>query len=204
MPNPAYRIETERLVIRCWNPVDAPLLKEAIDSSLDELREWMPWAHDEPSSVEELIERLREFRGAFDCDDDYIYGVFDPGEMKVLGGTGLHPRIGPHGREIGYWIHADHHGRGYATEAAAALVRTGFEHEELDRIEIRCAPDNHASARIPEKLGFTHEATLRRRLEEPDGNLRDTEVFTLFADAYPDSPATEYDVNLYDVRGHEI
>lgn len=39
---PAYRIVTPRLVIRCWNPPDAPLLKAAIDASLDHLRAWMP------------------------------------------------------------------------------------------------------------------------------------------------------------------
>jgi hypothetical protein len=34
------RIESERLVIRCWHPDDAPALKDAIDSSLGQLREW--------------------------------------------------------------------------------------------------------------------------------------------------------------------
>ena len=53
---PPYRIETERLVIRCWNPADAPLLKEAIDSSLEELQAWMPWAADySRASAEEYL-----------------------------------------------------------------------------------------------------------------------------------------------------
>jgi hypothetical protein len=42
---PAYRIHTQRMVIRCWHPQDAPLLKEAIDQNLDHLRPWIPWAH---------------------------------------------------------------------------------------------------------------------------------------------------------------
>ena len=62
----AYRIETERLVIRCYNPSDAPLLKLAIDESLDHLRPWMPWAMHEPESVEAKIDRLRAYRGQFD------------------------------------------------------------------------------------------------------------------------------------------
>jgi RimJ/RimL family protein N-acetyltransferase len=40
--DPPYRIETERMVLRCWDPADAGLLKEAIDASLDHLRPWMP------------------------------------------------------------------------------------------------------------------------------------------------------------------
>jgi hypothetical protein len=50
-PGPAYRILTPRLVIRCWNPVDAPLLKEAVDSSIDHLKPFMPWAHQEPTPL---------------------------------------------------------------------------------------------------------------------------------------------------------
>ncbi len=46
--NPPCRIHTRKLVLRCWNPTDAPLLKAAIDESLDELRPWMPWARNEP------------------------------------------------------------------------------------------------------------------------------------------------------------
>ena len=49
---PAYRIVTPRLVIRCWDPRDAQLAKEAIDSSLDHLRPWLPWAHHEPQTIE--------------------------------------------------------------------------------------------------------------------------------------------------------
>ena len=52
---PPYRIETERLVLRCWDPRDAPLLKDAIDSSLDHLRPWMPWAREEPKPLEETL-----------------------------------------------------------------------------------------------------------------------------------------------------
>jgi hypothetical protein len=39
---PAYRIHTHRLVLRCWQPTDAPLLKAAIDVNLEHLRPWMP------------------------------------------------------------------------------------------------------------------------------------------------------------------
>ena len=48
---PPYRIETDRLTIRCWEPRDAPLLKQAVDASLDHLRPWMPWARDEPTPL---------------------------------------------------------------------------------------------------------------------------------------------------------
>lgn len=48
---PAYRIHTQRLVVRCWEPRDAPLLKAVLDESLDHLRPWMPWAQNEPEPL---------------------------------------------------------------------------------------------------------------------------------------------------------
>jgi len=186
---PAYRIVTPRLVLRCWDPRDAPLLKDAIDSSLDHLRPWMPWARHEPQTVAQKVELLREFRGQFDLGADSVYGIFDAGEERVLGGTGLHPRIGPGGLEIGYWIRADAAGRGFATESTAALTRVAFEVAGVERVEIRCAPENLASAAIPRKLGYSEEAT-------PDDLL-----FTLTAARLAGTPAADARLAAYNVMG---
>ncbi|MEO0877546.1 MAG: N-acetyltransferase, partial [Bacteroidota bacterium] len=56
----AYRIETERLVIRCYQPKDAELLKRSIDESLEHLLPWMTWAKNEPESIEAKRERIRK------------------------------------------------------------------------------------------------------------------------------------------------
>ena len=186
---PAYRIVTPRLVIRCWDPRDAPLAKEAIDSSLDHLRPWMPWARHEPQTLAEKVELLREFRGEFDLGSNSVYAIFDPAEERVIGGTGLHPRIGEGGLEIGYWIRADAIGRGYATESSAALTRVAFELAGVDRVEIHCAAENHASAAIPRKLGYV--------LRSEGDDL----VFSLTAQEFPASPAAEAPLAAYDVVG---
>ena len=103
-----YRIEIEDgPVVRCWDPRDAPLLKDAVDSSLEHLRRWMPWAHDDPQEVGQKAELLRRFRGQFDLGQDFVFGIFAPDESEVLGGTGLHTRAGDGGLEIGYWVRAD-------------------------------------------------------------------------------------------------
>jgi RimJ/RimL family protein N-acetyltransferase len=201
---PAYRIETARLVIRCWSPADAPLLKSAIDASLSHLRPWMPWAEQEPQPLPEKVARLRRMRAQFDLGEDFVYGVFAAGEAEVVGGTGLHTRAGSHAREIGYWIAAAHVGRGYATEVAAALTRVGFEIDQLKRVEIRVAPDNTRSLAVPRKLGFVHEATLRERFDLGNGQLRDQCVFSLFARDYPASPAAQAGLRAYDCCGARI
>jgi RimJ/RimL family protein N-acetyltransferase len=201
---PPYRIETDRLVVRCWEPRDAPLLKDAVESGLTHLRAFMIWAPEAPEPLEDVIERLRLFRSEFDRDENWIMGIFDAGEREVIGGTGLHPRQGPGGLEIGYWLRADAVGNGYATEVAAALTRIGIEHCGVDRIEIRIDPANASSLPIPRRLGFTEEATLRRRLEAREGPLRDVVIFTLFADELPGTAAGEASYRAFDAAGREI
>ena len=105
-------MQTERLTIRCWEPRDAPLLADALGSSLEHLRPWMPWAHGEPTPLDEKVELLRRFRGMFDLGQDFVYGLFDRDESEVVGGTGLHTRIGPEALEIGYWLRSSRVGAG--------------------------------------------------------------------------------------------
>ena len=202
MTDPPYRIVTQRLVVRCWEPRDAPLLKRAIDSSLDHLRPWMPWAANEPQTLEQKVELLRGFRGKFDLGQDFTYGIFDRGEAEVVGGTGLHTRVGEAAFEIGYWIRASRAGEGLATEAAAALTRVAFDVCGVDRLEIRTEPTNERSRAIPLKLGFVEEATLRRRLRYPEP--RDVVVYTLFREDFAASPAAAVAVEAYDVTGARV
>jgi RimJ/RimL family protein N-acetyltransferase len=204
LPGPAYRLVTSRLVIRCWDPVDAPLLKNAIDESRDHLAPWMPWASNEPQDLEALIQRLRQFRGNFDLGKDYVYSIFSRDERKVLGGTGLHTRVAADAREIGYWIHKDHINQGLATEVTAAMTKVAFQVDIIQRVEIHCDPLNVRSAAIPRKLGFTHEATLRQNMIDGLGRRRDTMIWTLLASEYPTSPAAKTEVEAFDAAGRRI
>ncbi|NLG96838.1 MAG: GNAT family N-acetyltransferase [Chloroflexi bacterium] len=204
IPGPVYRIETRRLVLRCWSPVDAPLLKQAVDESLDHLRPWMPWAANEPQDVATKIERIREWRGNFDLGQDFVYGVFNQDESRVLGGSGLHTRVGRDAREIGYWIHKDFINQGLATELSAALTRVAFEIDGVNRVEIHCDPENVRSAAVPRKLGYTHEATLRQRSRMNDGSYRDVMIWTLLRCDYSETPAARAEFRAYDAANRLI
>jgi RimJ/RimL family protein N-acetyltransferase len=201
--NPAYRIETKRLLVRCYNPSDAPLLAESITESLEHLRPWMPWAHSEPEPIEEKVARLTRFRGMFDLGQNFVYGIFNPKNTQLLGGTGLHPRLGPEELEIGYWIHKDYVNQGLVTESTAALIKVAFELIHVRRIEIHCDPGNVASAAIPRKLGFVHEGTLRAKTRFLDG-WRDTMVWGLLETDYPDSPASKAEIKVFDASGQQV
>jgi RimJ/RimL family protein N-acetyltransferase len=191
----AFRIETPRLVIRCWDPADAGLAKEAIDTSLDHLRPWMPWAESEPTTLEQKRGLLARFAEDFARGDDAVYGIFEPDERRVVGGTGLHPRLDGNAREIGYWIRADAIGRGLAGESTAALTRVAFEVDGVEWMEIHVDPDNVRSAAIPRRLGYELADGL-----DGNGHL----VFRMLRGAYPRSSAASAALQAYDDAGARV
>lgn len=203
LSNPAYRIETKRLVVRCYHPSDAPLLAKAITESVEHLRPWMPWVYAEPEPLEEKIRRIKRFRGLFDLGQDFIYGIFNPEDTKLLGGTGLHTRLGTKELEIGYWIHKDYVNQGLVSESTAALVRVAFELLHIHRLEIHCDPANTASAAIPRKLGFTHEGTLRAKTPFLDA-WRDSMIWGLLEREYTGSPSSTAAIRVFDADGRQV
>lgn len=114
----------------------------------------MPWAEAEPLSVEDREHLIVDvfFKG-WDDETDFAYGLFI--DHEVVGGCGLHRRIGEGGLEIGYWTRASHVGRGLATSAARELSEAAFRLDEITHVEIHHDKANVASGRIPAKLGFT-------------------------------------------------
>jgi len=201
--NPAYRIETKRLVVRCYNPSDAPLLAQSVTESLEHLRPWMPWVYNEPEPMEEKVQRLKRFRGMFDLGQDYVYGIFNPENTKLIGGTGLHTRLGESELEIGYWIHKEYINQGLVTESTAALIKVAFELMLIHRIEIHCDPENFASAAIPRKLGFTHEGTLRAKTRFLD-DWSDSMIWGLLDADYPGSLSAKAEINVFDANGQQV
>ncbi len=151
----------------------------------------MDWAWDVPEPIEAVEELLGLFRTQFETGENFTYGFFTPAETEVVGGGGLHRRVGPGAFEIGYWIRASRLRQGLVTEAAAALTRAAFDRCAVDHVEIHVDPANVASLGVAAKLGYVREATLRKRLPplRPGRERRDEVVFSLLDEEYPGSPA---------------
>lgn len=199
-----YTVATARLRLVCADPSFAPKIKQAIDSSLESLREWMSWSDAHPMSIEGVIDLYRNFRALFDRGEQYPFLILDRAGVEFLGGAGLHPRIGPGGLEIGYWVRADRRKEGIATEASAALTRICFEIFAMDRVEIRVAVGNDASNAVPAKLGFTHEATLKRRIPLRGERIDDACIWTMFASEFAGSPAAKFAIEARDAAGGRL
>ena len=94
----------------------------------------------------------------------------------LLGTASLRRFVRDRRAELGYWLGADAWGKGFATEAAGALVDLGFRQLGLERIYAQVLEGNAASCRVLEKLGMTDEGTRRRHVRK-GRRLYDVEMF---------------------------
>lgn len=173
-----YRFESDRLLLRCYDPADGPLLLEAVQESLASLRPWMPWAQGE-QTLAQYEAFARRSRGEYDLMTNFNLAILSKEDGRYLGGTGLHRFDWETGRfEIGYWLRDSAVGRGYASEAAWRLTTFAFAELGAERVEIRADVLNARSRQVAERLGFKLEGILRAWTRW-DGQLRDQAVYSL-------------------------
>jgi RimJ/RimL family protein N-acetyltransferase len=127
-------------------------MHHAVVANVEHLRPYMPWIAKEPVDLHERRSMIERWASEWADGGDVTFGVWAGDEL--VGSAGLHRRLGPGGLEIGYWVHVDHLGRGYATEAARLLTDLAFTVPDIDRVEIHHDVTNLASGRVPAKLGF--------------------------------------------------
>jgi RimJ/RimL family protein N-acetyltransferase len=151
---PPEVIEVPRGLLSRIRESDADQLAQAVAASLDHLRPWMPWATAESASVQAQREHCREVEKNWADDAEYVYALRPEPSGDVIGCFGLHRRIGPGAIEIGYWVHVDFAGRGYATACARALTDAGLALSDVGRVEIHTDEANTISASIPRRLGY--------------------------------------------------
>ncbi len=159
---------TNRLMLRPFRRRDVGTFHRAVDSSITELQPWLPWIEGYNRGFAQRF--IRESVGswadrrAFDFtvrtqdDVDRHIGNVSVWQTSQQNSTG----------EVGYWIRSDETGKGYGTEAAAAVVKIGFEELGFHKVVLRIAVGNIGSERIATKIGFTLEGILRDEVKVGD------------------------------------
>lgn len=165
---PPDTIDAGSVVLRRQEMTDAPAIAAAVRDSLDHLRPWMPWASPDAATLGAQVRRLRETAGQWKRGTDFSYVMVGPDDDEAVRGViGLHRRVGPGAIEIGYWVHVDHAGRGYASAAARAMTEAAGALADVERIEIHTDEANGRSAAIPPKLGYRLDRVDVRRPQAP-------------------------------------
>ena len=139
---------------------DADGIAEAVQSSLDTLARWMPWATPD-YSADSAQQWMNDARDA----GHHPFVIRDP-ETSIVGTCGLQQADTPNRCiQLGYWIGEHHTGHGYATRAARLVIGHAFDNLAFHRVEILVSVQNRRSQRVAERLGARLEATLTERVD---------------------------------------
>jgi [ribosomal protein S5]-alanine N-acetyltransferase len=152
------------------------------------LQPWEPiWPADD-LTVKAFRRRIARYRQEMRADSVYPFFLERRTSGQLLGGLTLANirRRAAMSATLGYWMGAEHAGKGIMSAAVPALCDFGFAHLALERIEAACLPENIASIRVLEKAGFHREGFARGYLSI-SGARRDHMLFArLRTDRPPD------------------
>jgi len=180
------RLREGRIELRPLRLRDATAWREVRTRNARWLRPWeatLPLAeHDAPTTYGAMVRRLRaEAREGRGLPFALIVDGSFAGQVTV-GGIARGSLLSAY---IGYWIDQRAAGRGIMPTAVAMATDHCFREVGLHRVEINIRPENAASLRVVQKLGFREEG-LRERYLHIDGDWRDHLTFALCADDVPE------------------
>jgi RimJ/RimL family protein N-acetyltransferase len=158
------------LVLRPWKEDDVDAMVAGCNDA--EVARWIPTI---PYPYTEAD--ARAFLAGEVAPADYRLAITVEGD--VVGGIGMGVNTNEYRGRIGYWMAARSRGRGVCTRALRTLSRHALDDLQLQRLELITDPDNVASQRVAEKVGFQREGVLRAHLRHPDGRIRDSVMFSL-------------------------
>lgn len=168
---PIPTLETDRLRIRPYVESDIPQLLPLIGTrevAATTLRIAHPYTERDAKAFLELTK-----------DPDKLWlAITLRGDGRQIGGIGLRLDSQHQHGELGYWLGVPHWGKGYATEAAQAMLRYGFEELRLHRIFASHFKHNPTSGKILKKLGMRYEGCQREHLLKWD-RFVDSELYGL-------------------------
>jgi RimJ/RimL family protein N-acetyltransferase len=156
---PAYPVQTDRLLLRPYAATDFDALLD-IQSRADVAR-FLYWDPRTAAEVRETLDtKVRATAIIAEGDNLSLAAVLRDSDELIGDCTLLWASAEHRQAEIGFAFHPDHHGHGYATEAAAALLALAFDWLRAHRVFGRLEARNTASARVLERLGMRKEAHL--------------------------------------------
>ena len=167
-------LRTQRLVLRPFTLADAPRVQK-LAGEREVALNTLTIPHPYPDgAAEEWIRshELKEGEVGFAIDDG-----------QLVGAIGLKVKRDDDIAELGYWIGVPYWGLGYASEAAAEVIRYGFEELQLNKIYAAHFTRNLASGRVMQKLGMCYEGTLRQH-HKKWGEYVDEDVYGILREEW--------------------
>jgi ribosomal-protein-serine acetyltransferase len=167
----------QELGVQPLGPKDAEELQALIEDNREYLARWLPWAAAQDLAATERFIAEAEKQLA---ENDGFQAKVAP-EGVIVGVVGFEAIDWANRKtSLGYWLAEGAQGGGTMTTVVDALVDYAFSEWKLHRLEIHCAPGNHRSRAIPERLGLREEGLLREA-ELVAGRYLDRVVYGLIS-----------------------
>lgn len=174
-------LETERLILRQVKQDDAgSLLTYLSDPEVMKHVGLFPFG-----SIEDALGEISWYDSIYEEKTGIRWGITMKGKGEVIGSCGFLKMAAQHFRaEVGTELSKEYWGQGIASEALEAVLRYGFMHLDLQRVEGLIEPANLPSQKLFEKHGFIREGLLRK-YEFTCGKFDDLYMYSLLKEEYP-------------------
>ncbi|WP_029333511.1 GNAT family N-acetyltransferase [Exiguobacterium oxidotolerans] len=175
-------LQTTRLTLREVTPLDAPsLLTYLADERVVKPMGLAPF-----QSEADALDEINWYHSIRTEQTGLRWGITEHATPDIIGSCGFLNRSSRQQRaELGFELSPAHWGKGLAQEAVQAVLAHGFNEWDLNRIEALVLPDNTASQRLLERLGFKREGLLRQ-YEKTRGQFDDLYMYSLLQKEWHD------------------
>lgn len=168
-------LETERLLLRPFNVSDATRVqklancREVTDTTLN-----LPY----PYKLQDARKWIATHETLYEKKQQAIFAITARAKQELIGAIGLAKNAAHARAELGYWIGHEYWNRGFATEAARAVIEFGFSKLNLNRIFAHFMVQNPASGKVMQKVGMQFEGELRQHVIK-NGRPLDLHIYSI-------------------------
>ncbi|MDY7990927.1 GNAT family protein [Paenibacillus polymyxa] len=172
------QFETNRLIIRDIGRSDWESIHTY--TSLPEVTRYTAWGPNTEEDTKAYIEQVLASQQE-QPRQDYELAVCLKNNGTLIGGVGIH--VKDTNAEMGYVLNPDYQGKGYAAEAARAILDFGFSTLAVHRIYATCRPENKASEKVMQQIGMQREGLMREHWYYK-GGFHDSYLYSILAEEY--------------------
>lgn len=173
---------TDNAEMRALEQWHADEFAQHVAAAEEHLARWLPWGHSAANPMGASVV-LQRYADELARGEGRIFGIWVDG--KLSGGTLFRVWEKSNGLcEVGVWLAPEVTGRGLVNKAVTAMIDWAFHVRGMHRVEWRCAAGNEPSRKAAQRLGMTHEGTLRQAFRHK-GVRHDIEVWSVLAPEWP-------------------
>jgi ribosomal-protein-serine acetyltransferase len=150
----------DKLLLRSFQPDDAPALFKAVDESRRHLRPWLRWV-DATTKQEHILQFIQRTIVQLHNQEALELGIFY--DRQIIGGIGMH--AWDHflkKAQLGYWVKEEYQGKGIVQKSLMYFIDFLFEKPGLNKIEIHFMTGNERSRKLAERVGCKVEGLIRQ------------------------------------------